>query len=190
MVAEIDADAEADEDAGESSESSESSDDEGGTTRESVTVEHTLTYVEQSDDETCWAASTAMMLGRTDDREIVREVTGDDPSDDENDAVSEVELARVANHYGFSQVYPVCQDAFGWADWLAQGPLLIQVPGQTHHSVVAAGVYASADENVEESLLLIYDPWPGNGVRWLSFNDANNDYEMAGENWSNNVYRR
>lgn len=155
--------------------------------RESVTVEHSITLVLQTDDETCWAASTAMMLGRDDDREIVREVTGEDPDDAENDSVSQVELAQVASHYGFSQVYPVCQDAFGWAEWVAEGPLLIQIPGGTHHSVVVAGIFASGDENEAQSLMLIYDPI--RGANWLPFDEANAAYELAGEDWVNNVYR-
>lgn len=32
------------------------------------------------------------------------------------------------------------------------------------------------------------DPW--NGDMWLEFDDFENRYEMAGTDWSNNVYRR
>lgn len=68
------------------------------------------------------------------------------------------------------------------------GPLLIQVPGNAFHSIVVAGISVSADESVEPSQVHVMDPW--NGERWLPFEDFNNQYEMAGTDWGNNVYRR
>ena len=46
----------------------------------------------------------------------------------------------------------------------------------------------SLDESVEASQVHVMDPW--NGDRWLPFTDFENQYEMAGTNWGNNVYRR
>jgi hypothetical protein len=37
-------------------------------------VDHPLTYVAQSTNNTCWAASTAMMMDRDSDMEIVKEM--------------------------------------------------------------------------------------------------------------------
>jgi hypothetical protein len=100
------------------------------------------------------------------------------PSGNYDDGASEKELADVAHLYGFQQVYPVCQDEYGWAEWLtAHGPLLIQVPG--YHSIVIAGV------NPDDHTILVLDPWDGLG--WTEFADLNRRFEAAGD-WSNNVY--
>jgi hypothetical protein len=58
-----------------------------------------------------------------------------------DDGATPVELGWAAQEFGLTQVYPVCQGADGWEEWLnGYGPLLIQVPGNTHHSVVVGGV--------------------------------------------------
>ena len=145
--------------------------------------------VMQSTNNTCWAASTAMILGRATDTEIVQEMMAAFPDSTWNDGATQPELSQVAQQFGMSQVYPVCQDAAGWDQWLTDnGPLLIQVPGNAFHSIVVAGVYVSQDESVEESQFHVYDPWYGE--RWLPFSQLNSEYELAGTSWSNNVYRR
>jgi hypothetical protein len=89
---------------------------------------------------------------------------------------------------------PSARVADGWEEWLnAHGPLLIQVPGNSHHSVVVAGGRVRPrEENVcIEEKLRVLDPWhSGGGDRWLSFDEANQAYELAGSNWPNNVYSR
>jgi hypothetical protein len=157
-----------------------------------TTVNLSVSLVTQTTDWNCWAASIAMMLGRGTDTEIVNELKQRYPDANWDDGATPVELGWAAGEFGLNQVYPVCQGADGWEEWLnAYGPLLIQVPGNSHHSVVVGGVeYARDEEGVcMEEKLRVLDPWhSGGGDKWLSFDEANNAYELGGANWPNNVY--
>lgn len=154
-------------------------------------VDHPLTYVAQSTNNTCWAASTAMMLNRGSDMEIVNEMKEAFPDSVWDDGATELELGQVASQYGLTQVYPVCQGADGWEQWLNEnGPMLIQIPGNAYHSIVVVGIRGGEDEErqVSEAVEMhVLDPWSGD--RWIDFDTFNNDYELAGD-WSNNVYSR
>lgn len=152
-------------------------------------VDHSLSYVPQSTDDTCWAASTAMMMGRGDDMQIVREMQTQFPDSVWDNGATELELGQVARHYGLNQVYPVCQGADGWESWLdSNGPMLVQVPGNAFHSIVVVGIRGGdTGDSCEPLEMHVLDPW--NGDRWLEFDRFNNDYELAGD-WTNNVYSR
>ncbi|MEP7204530.1 MAG: hypothetical protein ABI894_18100 [Ilumatobacteraceae bacterium] len=50
------------------------------------------------------------------------------------------------------------------------------------------GINVSQDESVEQSHAHVIDLW--NGEVWIPFEAFNNRYELAGTDWSNNVYRR
>lgn len=153
-----------------------------------MSVDLSVGYVQQSTNMNCWAASTAMLVGyqhsmSIPDTVIVDQMTEADPGSNYHDGATQPELRHVAEHYGFTQVYPVCQDAHGWEEWLNQhGPLLIQVPGNAYHSIVIVGV---KPEDTPPTIHVL-DPW--NGDQWISFDDLNSRYELAGVGWENNVY--
>lgn len=154
-----------------------------------MAIDYALGYIKQSTSNTCWAASTAMMMGRSTDMEIVREMQQSHPSSVWDNGATELELSQVARQYGLTQIWPVCQGPEGWEQWLASnGPMLIQVPGNSHHSIVVAGIRGGDTGEVCEPVEVhVYDPW--NGDLWIEFDQFNNNYEMAAD-WSNNVYRR
>ena len=154
-----------------------------------MAIDYSLGYIKQSTSNTCWAASTAMMMGRSTDMEIVREMQQSYPDRVWDDGATQLELGQVARQYGLTQIYPVCQGADGWEQWLtSNGPMLIQVPGNAYHSIVVAGIRGGDTGEVCEPVQVhVYDPW--NGDLWVEFDQFNNNYEMAGD-WSNNVYRR
>jgi len=151
-------------------------------------VDIPVAYVAQTTTMNCWAASTAMLVGYREgacipDTAIVDQMSQADPSANYHDGATQPELRHVAQQYGFTQVYPVCQDAHGWQEWLDQhGPLLIQVPGNAYHSIVIVGV--NPDDSPPQ--IHVMDPW--NGDAWISFDDLNQRYELAGAGWENNVY--
>lgn len=151
-----------------------------------MSVDLPVAYVQQSTTMNCWAASTAMLVGYRDgqclaDTTIVDQMSQYDPSGNYHDGATQPELGHVAQLFQLSQVYPVCQDAHGWEQWLNDhGPLLIQVPGNAYHSIVVTGV------KPDEGQIHVLDPWNGDG--WISFDDLNTRYEMAGAGWENNVY--
>jgi len=131
-----------------------------------------------------------MMMGRSTDMEIVKELQQQYPDSVWDDGATQLELGQVASYYGLSQIYPVCQDAHGWETWLNDnGPLLIQVPGNAYHSIVVAGIRGGDDENSSSAVEVhVLDPW--NGDQWIQFDTFNSNYELAGAGWENNVYRR
>ena len=164
----------------------------------SSTVDYTLSQINQSTGNTCWAASTAMLLnyrgGSYDDMAIVADMRSRHPDSVWDDGATQLELGQVAATYGFTQIYPACWTPDGWAQELqSNGPMLVQVPGGTHHSIVVAGIEVITDADEEaaqasmDSRVHVYDPW--HGERWLSFTEFTNGYELAGTNWGNNVYR-
>ena len=136
----------------------------------------------------CWAASTAMVVGYRDsqsipDTAIVDQMQQADPANDYHNGATQPELANVARAFNLQQVYPVCQDAHGWEQWLNDhGPLLIQIPGGAYHSIVIVGV------KPEDSPPTIHVLDPQQGDRWIGFDTLNSEYEMAGTTWVNNVY--
>ena len=154
-----------------------------------MNVDYSLGYVPQTTNNTCWAASTAMMMGYSSDMDIVAEMRQAYPDSVWDDGATELELGQVAQVYGMTQIYPVCQGPDGWEQWLNDnGPMLIQVPGNAYHSIVVAGIRGGdTEDRCEPVEVHVMDPW--HGERWLDFDRFNNDYEMAGD-WSNNVYRR
>jgi hypothetical protein len=132
-----------------------------------------------------------MMIGRSDDMEIVGEMQAAYPNSVWDDGATELELGQVAQAYGLTQVYPVCQGPEGWEQWLEEhGPMLIQVPGNAYHSIVVVGIRGGEDEERQVSEPVeahVLDPWSGD--LWLDFDTFNNNYELAGD-WTNNVYKR
>ena len=150
-------------------------------------AEYNVGYLPQTTDNTCWAASTAMLVNFVQgtsygDMDIVAAMEAADGEGTYRDGATQPELRHVAEVFRFNQIYPVCQDVNGWAEWLdSYGPLLIQVPGNAYHSIVIAAV--RTDQCPEFHVL---DPW--NGELWLDFDDLNSRYELAGAGWENNVY--
>lgn len=155
-----------------------------------MAVDYSLSYIQQSTTNTCWAASTAMMVGYSSDMDVVTEMRAAYPDSVWDDGATEIELGQVAAAYNLSQIYTVCQGADGWEQWLNEnGPMLIQVPGNSHHSIVVAGIRGGdTEDRCEPVEVHVYDPW--NGDLWIDFDRFNTDYEFAGGNWENNVYRR
>jgi predicted double-glycine peptidase len=159
---------------------------------------HNVSLVNQTTNNTCWAASTAMLLnyrgGSYDDMQVVREMMEAYPGSTWDDGATQPELAQVATKYGFTQVYPACWDAAGWDQELqSNGPMLIQVPGNAYHSIIVYGIDAVTAEQQEEqqqsqdSTVYVQDPWYG--TRTLSFTQFTQEYELAGSGWNNNIYK-
>jgi hypothetical protein len=155
-----------------------------------VTVDNSLSYIPQSTDNTCWAASTAMIMGKSSDMDVVKEMQQQYPDSVWDDGATQLELGQVASYYGMTQIYPVCQGADGWEQWLSEnGPMLIQVPGNAYHSIVVSGIRGGEHEDRSEQVEVhVLDPW--NGDQWIPFDTFNSNYELAGGGWENNVYRR
>ena len=153
-------------------------------------VDHSLSYVPQTTSMSCWAASTAMILSRSNDMEIVQEMQQQYPDSVWDDGATQLELGQVASNYGLTQIYPVCQDANGWEQWLNDnGPLMILVPGGDYHVIVVTGIRGGDQEDRSEpSEVHVLDPWYGD--QWIAFDQFNTNYEIAGGGWENNVYRR
>ena len=67
------------------------------------TVDHPVSLVVQSTDWNCWAASLAMMLGRSSDADVVNELKGGTPDANWDDGATPVELGWAAGQFGLSQ---------------------------------------------------------------------------------------
>jgi hypothetical protein len=74
-----------------------------------MSTDNPVSYVAQSTNNTCWAASTAMLLGWNDDMQVVKDMKEKFPDSVWDDGATQLELGQVAQAYGFTQIYPVCQ---------------------------------------------------------------------------------
>lgn len=154
-------------------------------------IDHDLSYVKQSTNNTCWAASTAMMMDRPTDMEIVSEMQNSYPDSVWTDGATDMELGQVAKIYGLEQVYPVCQGPEGWFQWLSDnGPMLIAIGGTGYHSIVVAGIRGGDDDltqTCEPVQVHVLDPWHGDV--WVDFEPFTTAYEL-GSGFTNNVFKR
>jgi len=134
---------------------------------------HNVAYVQQSNNITCWAACTAMLVNYRDgthytDLDIVREA-GIDPTGGCDDS----EWPTVIRKWGLSQIYGSCMTPEGWEQLLSAAPTMV---GLTNHVVVAGGTNNDMDPERFEAYIL--DPWPSNGEGWWKFDRLEAAFEL------------
>ena len=149
-------------------------------------IEFPMTFVAQSREDLCWAASTAMMVNHRDgssksDLDIAAEAGVPHEA-----GMTEIEFENVANHFRFVQVHPECADAAGWESILREnGPLVAVVArGAIQHIIVVSGASAGADGTGE---VYVLDPFHGEG--WTPIEEFQRQYDSAGQRWSRVTYR-
>lgn len=139
-----------------------------------VAVHHSVTLVAQPTEQSCWAASIAMLTNETPD--AVVEKAGLSLS--EGYGWDQIEPAARAN--GLGELAPACGGPEVLAGWLQNnGPLWVVEVGAPYHAVVVAGV--EGDGTWENSHVTVYNPWPpGSGaVQQVPFSQFENDFELG-----------
>jgi hypothetical protein len=141
-----------------------------------LAVGSSIPLIPQPTEVTCWAASIAMLVGRS-----VQEVC-DAAGMTTEDGYGWSEIQRAVSTWGLTEIGPACGGPDYFAPMLERSPLWIVEIGAPYHAVVLTGMYTDADEWAwDNTTVTVNNPWPpGSGnVETRSFMDFANDYELG-----------
>jgi hypothetical protein len=141
-----------------------------------LAVGRSIPLVAQPTDVTCWAASIAMLVGRS--AEDVCDAAG--MSVDVGYGWDDIRKAVWA--FNLTEIGPACGGPDYFAPMLERSPLWIVEVGAPYHAVVVTGMYTDADEWAwDNTTVTINNPWPpGSGtVEEKAFADFANEYELG-----------
>ena len=150
-------------------------DDEGS--GETISFDHPINLVLQSSLDTCWAASCAMLLDRS-EYDVLEEV-----GDAGGDGANEPEMEGITNELGLEIVPPMSLTPEGWAQLLDHGPLMVGIP---FHYIVVSGI--DSDGTYGGTRLHVYDP--ADGERWADYQVIENQYEIDASAGANLIQNR
>jgi papain like cysteine protease AvrRpt2 len=139
-----------------------------------VAVHQSVSLVAQPTEQSCWAASIAMLLDKT-PQDVVQEAG---MSLDEGYGWEHIEPA--AKTLGLAELAPACGTPDVLASWVQDnGPLWVVEVGAPYHAVVVAGV--EGDGSVDGTHVVVYNPWPpGSGaIENPTFADFERDFELG-----------
>ena len=156
-----------------SSDASYSPSEAGGMSTNPIAVNQSLTLVPQPTDVTCWAASIAMLTGKT-----VEEVCSE-AGMTTTDGYGWPEIQQAVSMLGLTEVGPACGGPDYFAPMLERSPLWIVEVGAPYHAVVLAGLNGGG--NWDDTEATIYNPWPpGSGaIERKPFMEFANEYELG-----------
>lgn len=129
-------------------------------------------HVPQTQQMSCWAASTAMMLGYHRNQSYPESEVLKEFSDFGIDGADEQESQQLASRLGLNVVENACRNAQGWADMLSRGPVMV---GSPTHVIVIAGIHGEEDD--AHAQLKILDP-AASGETWGGYQAIEQQYEL------------
>ena len=139
---------------------------------ERISVDHSVSLVMQATDNTCWAASSAMLLGKS-EADVVGIV-----GDAGGDGADEPEMTVFTAALGLEIVAPMSMMPEGWAQLLNRGPVMVGIP---YHYIIVAGI--ESDGTYGGTRLHIFDP--ASGERWADYQVIENQYEIDADAGAN-----
>jgi hypothetical protein len=132
-------------------------------------ITHSVNHQAQTHEMSCWAASAAMITGKT-EKEIREQF-----ADFGGDGADEPECQRLASELSLTIVPEACRAGLGWWQLLERGPVMVGIPG---HFIVVSGI--DYNEDTQAYYLLVNDP--GNSAPdWRVLETVENGYE---EDWN------
>ena len=146
----------------------------GGQGTTQISVHQSVSLVAQPTEQSCWAASIAMLLNMT-PQDVVQQAG---MSLDEGYGWDQIEPA--AKTLGLAELAPACGMPDLLASWVQDnGPLWVVEVGAPYHAVVVAGV--EGDGSVDGTHVIVYNPWPPNGgaVENPTFTAFEQDFELG-----------
>lgn len=144
---------------------------------EAFSVDHSVSLVMQATGNTCWAASSAMLLdkGEADVIGMVGDAGGD--------GADEPEMQVFTEALGLEIVAPSSMMPEGWAQLLNRGPVMVGIP---YHYIIVAGI--ESDGTYGGTRLHIFDP--ASGERWADYQVIENQYEIDAAAGANLIQKR
>jgi hypothetical protein len=132
-------------------------------------ITHSVNHQAQTHEMSCWAASAAMITGKT-EKEIREQF-----ADFGGDGADEPECQRLASELSLTIVPEACRAGQGWWQLLERGPVMVGIPG---HFIGVSGI--DYNEDTQAYYLLVNDP--GNSAPdWRVLETVENGYE---EDWN------
>jgi ABC-type bacteriocin/lantibiotic exporter with double-glycine peptidase domain len=137
-----------------------------------MSTEYSVEFVPQTQAMSCWAASTAMMLGYRNNQSYPESAVLAQFKEFGADGADEGECQQLAYRLGFNIVVNACRNAQGWAQMLERGPVMV---GSPTHVIVIAGVNNEDDDS--QAQLKILDP-ASTGEQWGGYQAIEQQYEL------------
>lgn len=134
--------------------------------------DYSVQHVPQTQAMSCWAASTAMMLGYRNNQSYPESEVLQQFKDFGADGADEGECQQLAYRLGFNIVQNACRNAQGWAQMLERGPVMV---GSPTHVIVIAGINGEDDDS--HAQLKILDP-AASGEQWGGYQAIEQQYEL------------
>jgi hypothetical protein len=143
-----------------------------------LAVGSSIPLVAQPTDVTCWAASIAMLVGKT--AEEVCEAA----SMSVNEGYGWDQIRNAVSVWGLTEIGPACGGPDYFAPMLQSSPLWIVEVGAPYHAVVLTGMYTDADDwaaAFDTTRVTVNNPWPpGSGnVEDKPYSEFSNEYELG-----------
>jgi hypothetical protein len=139
-----------------------------------ISVHQSVSLVAQPTEQSCWAASIAMLLSTTPE-DVVQQAG---MSLDEGYGWDKIEPA--AKTLGLAELAPACGMPDLMASWVQDnGPLWVVEVGAPYHAVVVAGV--EGDGSIDGTHVIVYNPWPVNSgaIENPTFAAFERDFELG-----------
>jgi len=131
--------------------------------------EHFVPQVDQSERMSCWAASTAMMMGWYNSQSIPEDAILEQFRHFGYDGTDSSEAMQLANAVGLSVIAGACRTDEDWRRLIDRGPLMVGIPG---HWIVVSGY------NGEGDAMQMYVHDPARGEFWADWTQVESLYEM------------
>ena len=138
-----------------------------------LAVNQSVNLVAQPTDVTCWAASIAMLTGKSVD-EVVQSANMNT-----TDGYGWSDIQNAVSALGLYEIGPACGGPDYFAGLLQRSPLWIVETGAPYHAVVLAGLNGGGSWDDTEAT--IYNPWPpGSGnIERKPFAEFAQEYELG-----------
>ncbi len=137
-----------------------------------MAYDYTVPYVAQSQQMSCWAASTAMMMSWRTGKSYSEQQILDYFKEFGTDGMDAGECKSLAQRLGMRVLPEACRTPQGWDQELAGGPVMVGIPG---HWIVLAGL--SGDMTETGTTVHILDPARGEFTS-VSYTTLEEQYEM------------
>jgi ABC-type bacteriocin/lantibiotic exporter with double-glycine peptidase domain len=136
-----------------------------------MSVDHSVELVMQTQQMSCWAASTAMMLGYKNNQSYPESAVLQQFAEFGADGADEGECKQLAFRLGFNVLPNQCSTPEGWEQLLGGGPIMVGTPS---HVFVLAGIYGDGTDAGTQFHVLD----PARGDIWPYYADVESQYEL------------
>jgi ABC-type bacteriocin/lantibiotic exporter with double-glycine peptidase domain len=138
-----------------------------------MSIDYTVPYVPQSQEMSCWAAATAMVMGWKTSQSLPEQQILDHFREFGTDGMDAGQCLQLAQKLGMNVLPEMCRTPQAWDDALQRGPIMVGIPG---HWIVLAGI--TGDMTADGTMVHILDPARGEFAS-VGYSALEQQYEMG-----------